>query len=245
MDNDEIQIVALIPARGGSKRLPDKNLLKLGGHPLVAWTVSQAMKNKWVSQTVISSDSEQIIFSAQEYGASAPFKRPDSLASDTASTNDVILHAIDQLHLANPDIIVLLQPTSPLRADEDINGALELFLKNDADGVVSVCECEHSPLWSGKLSTNYSFSDFFESAAQTERSQSLPIFHRLNGSIFIFRVGALKKNGGIHYSDNVYGYVMPIERSGDIDTEYDFFISEALLNARRVRIPLPSKPVRD
>lgn len=237
----EQKVVALIPARGGSKRLPNKNLLDLHGHPLIAWTINQAIRNRQIVNTVISSDSDEIISTAKVYGASTPFKRPPSLATDDASTDSVILHAIEELELEDKDVIVLLQPTSPLRHCNDIQNAIELFFEKNADGVVSVCECEHSPLWTGRLPKDRCLAKFFHNKKQTKRSQDLPTFFRLNGSIFVFNVGSLRSEKGIHYGKKVFGYEMPIARSMDIDNELDLFFCEALLKNKKVALPEPLK----
>lgn len=238
------KVIALIPARGGSKRLANKNLLNLYGHPLIAWTINQAKQSAPISSTILSSDSAEIIDVAEHYGAEVPFKRPDKLASDTATTDAVILHAIDELGLGDDDVVILLQPTSPLRLTEDIEQAFTLFLEKKADGVVSVCRCEHSPVWTGILPSDLCLENFLAHESQKKRSQDLPTFFRLNGSIFIFRVGALKGENGIHYSANVYGFEMPPERSIDIDTELDLIFCESLLQNKRVRLNKPDALVK-
>ena len=137
------KFLAIIPARGGSKRLPRKNVLDLCGKPLIAYTIEAALKSKYIDKVIVSSDDEEILNISSNFGADI-IKRPIDLANDTATTIDAIKHTIDNFE--NYDYIVLLQPTSPLRNEKHIDEAIELLEKKKADAVVSVCEMEHSPL---------------------------------------------------------------------------------------------------
>ena len=140
--------LAIIPARGGSKRLPRKNILDLCGKPLISWSIEAALKSKYISKVVVSSDDEEILNISSNFGADI-IKRPYELANDTATTFDTVKHTIDNFE--NYDYIVLLQPTSPLRNENQIDEAIELLEEKQADAIVSVCEMDHSPLWSNTL----------------------------------------------------------------------------------------------
>jgi len=220
------KVIALIPARSGSKRLPNKNILPLAGVPLIAWSINAAKASTYVDRIVVSTDCANIASLAEEYGAESPFIRPKSLSEDTSSTFDVILHTITALNLTGEDILLLLQPTSPLRTAAHIDGALFRLEEKVADGVVSVTPCSHSPLWFNTLPEDGSMNDFIRSEIRGVRSQDLPQFYRLNGAIYAFKVSSLLKNKSIHYSKNVFSYVMPENCSLDIDTEIDFKICE-------------------
>lgn len=227
---DRYKVLAVIPARGGSKRLPRKNILGLAGKPLIAWTIEASNKSKYVDRLIISTDDKEIMSVGERYGAQIPFTRPESLASDTASTNDVILHAIELIE-EEYDIVVILQPTSPLRTADDIDKALEVFLKSGVSGVISVCECEHSPLWSNTLPKNGSLENFLDSKVLGKRSQDLPKYYRLNGAIYAFSIGEYLENRGAFYDQRAFGFVMPTLRSIDIDNELDFKLAEVILNS--------------
>lgn len=219
-------VIALIPARAGSKRLINKNILPLAGIPLIAWSINAAKASTHVDRIVVSTDSADIASLAAEYGAEVPFIRPTALSEDTSSTFDVILHAIKTLNLADEDILLLLQPTSPLRTAAHIDGALSRLSEREADGVVSVTPCSHSPLWSNTLPEDGSMRDFIRPEIRGKRSQDLPQYYRLNGAIYAFKVSSLLKNQSIDYSKNVFSYVMPEDCSFDIDTEIDFKVCE-------------------
>lgn len=226
---DGNRVVAIIPARMGSKRLPNKNILLLAGKPLIAWTIEAALKCEYIDEVVVSTDSELIIKVAEEFGAKVPFVRPKSLSGDMATTDDVVLHAIEELKLSPSDVIVLLQPTSPLRNVSDIDSSLKELKYSEVLGVVSVCKCEHSPLWSNILPENLSMEGFIKTDISTKRSQDLPTFYRLNGAIYAYKVSYLTKFKMRHYSKNIKSSIMPIERSVDIDNQFDFDFANFLM----------------
>ena len=226
----QYRVTALIPARGGSKRLPRKNIKLLVDKPLIAWSIETAKASKYIDRVVVSTDDEEIKRISEQYGAEVPFLRPEHLSNDHASSFDVIKHAIDFLTLSRSnELIVLLQPTSPLRLASEIDAALEFFVQKDAKGVVSISETEHSPMWSNTLPEDGCMSDFIRPEVQGKRSQDLPTFFRLNGSIYIYETLALLEKGAIFFDEYVYGFETSLETSIDIDTEFDFVIAEALL----------------
>ena len=219
--------LAIIPARGGSKRLPRKNVLDLCGKPLIAWSIEAGLNSKYIDKVVVSSDDDEILEISKKFGAET-IKRPDELASDTATTFDAIKHTIDNLE--KYDYIVLLQPTSPLRNEKHINEAIELLENKNADAVVSVCEMDHSPLWSNTLPQDGKMNNFLRDEVLNKRSQDLEKYYRLNGSIYICKTEKLLKNKGFFLKDNIFAYTMDRESSVDIDEEIDFRIVKALLS---------------
>ena len=223
-----MKYLAIIPARGGSKRLPNKNILDLNGKPLIAWSIEAAKKSKRIDDIVVTSDSEKILDIAKKYNVKA-IKRPDYLANDTATTFDAIKHTIENIE-ENYKYIVLLQPTSPLRNAKHIDEAIELLEQKRADAVVSVCEMDHSPLWSNTLPENLDMSGFLRNEIKNKRSQDLPIYYRLNGAIYICKTDRLLQEKSFFINDNIFAYVMDRKSSVDIDDEIDFKIAEVLLN---------------
>ena len=218
--------LAIIPARGGSKRLPRKNLLDLCGKPLIAWSIEAALKSKYISKVIVSSDDEEILNIAKEYKADF-IKRPDELASDTATTFDALKHTLENVE--KYDYVVLLQPTSPLRSEKHIDEAIELLKEKNADAIISVCEMEHSPLWSNTLDENLDMSNFLRDEVLNKRSQDLPKYYRLNGAIYICKTDKLLENKGFFLKENIYAYKMNKKHSVDIDEEIDFIIAEKLM----------------
>lgn len=228
-------ITALIPARGGSKRLPRKNVKLLCGKPLIAWTIEAAKKSRYIDSIIVSTDDIEIKHISEHFGASVPFLRPESLSNDTASSFDVIKHAIELLKIDKENhLIVLLQPTSPLRTAKELDEALEFFLSKKANGIVSISECEHSPLWSNTLPESLMMSEFIRPEVQGKRSQDLCNFFRLNGSIYIYNTLSLLEQEKIFFDDNVYGFETSLETAVDIDTALDFLVAETIMKCRAI-----------
>lgn len=219
----EKRVVAVIPARGGSKRLPNKNILPLAGKPLIHWTIQAAKDSHYIDEIIVSTDCEKIQAVAEQAGVSIPSLRPLELASDTATTQSVLLYEIGKME-KSADILIVLQPTSPLRSGVDINCALEAFINRNATSVVSVTECEHSPLWSNTLGEDGNMNGFLNHV--TRRSQDLPTFYRLNGAIYIYDIKEYILNNGSKYDEMAYASIMPPNRSIDIDNQIDFELAE-------------------
>ncbi len=219
--------LAIIPARGGSKRLPRKNVLDLSGKPLIAHTIEAGLKSNYVDKVVVSSDDEEILKISKKFGAET-IKRPDNLANDTATTFDAIKHTIDN-NIDKYNYIVLLQPTSPLRNEKHIDEAIELLEIKNADAIISVCEMEHSPLWSNTLPQDGSMKGFLRDEVLNKRSQDLEKYYRLNGAIYICKTDKLLENKNFLLKDNIFSYVMDRKNSVDIDEEIDFKITETIL----------------
>lgn len=232
---DQYYVTALIPARGGSKRLLGKNIKLLCGKPLIAWTIEAAKASKYIDSTIVSTDNNEIKKIAEQLGTNVPFIRPEYLSNDTASSFDVIKHAIEFLKIDKENhLIVLLQPTSPLRTAKELDEALEFFLSKKANGIVSISECEHSPLWSNTLPESLMMSSFIRSEVQGKRSQDLGKFFRLNGSIYIYKTLSLLEQEKIFFDDNVYGFETSLETAVDIDTALDFLVAETIMKYRAI-----------
>ncbi len=227
------RILALIPARGDSKRLPRKNALSLAGKPLVAWSIDAALKSKYIDDIIVSTDDNEIAQISKEYGANVPFIRPEELSTDTADTQSVIKHCLEYLQNNSKkyDLVIVLQPTSPLRTASHIDKAIRLFETKNATSVISVCQCDHSPLWANTLDENQSLRDFIKPEIRGLRSQDLPQYYRLNGALYIYDIADIIELGNAPYGQGSYAYVMDREFSIDIDTEIDFRFAELFLSS--------------
>ncbi|MEX3772197.1 acylneuraminate cytidylyltransferase family protein [Pseudomonas sp. MYb118] len=233
MDNNP-DLLIVVPARGGSKRLPGKNLMQMQGKPLIRWTLEAALDSQVSELIVVTSDDDAILAEGARSGVRT-LKRPALLATDTASTFDVLIHVLDTLaeEGVRPKKLMLLQPTSPLREAVGIREAVQLMEDSQASSVISVCLCEHSPLWSNVLGAGGSMADFLRPELLNRRSQDLPDYYRLNGSIYLAKTEDFVREKGFFMANSV-AYVMAAEQSIDIDNRIDFKICEALM-AERVK----------
>lgn len=225
-------MIAIIPARGGSKGLPGKNVRPLNGKPLIAYAIEEALKAKHIDRVIISTDDEEIARVAIEYGAELPFMRPAELASDTAMAIDNYIYTVSRLEkeAGKPiDAFVVLQPTSPLRVAEDIDGAIELFEQKGADSVISYCQEAHPVTWHKYLDEEGRFVDIFD--ANINNRQENRVSYYPNGAVYVFRTAMIRDRK--YYTDKSYAYVMPRMRSVDIDFIEDFEYAEYLLNRQK------------
>ncbi|MBS6559185.1 MAG: acylneuraminate cytidylyltransferase family protein [Clostridiales bacterium] len=222
--------LAIIPARSGSKGLKDKNIKLLDGKPLIAYSIEAAQKSEIYSHILVSTDSEKYGELAMQYGAEVPFYRSEENASDSADSWDVVKEVLRKYKKLGVefDMFTLLQPTSPLRDYKDIQNAYQLLTEKKAVAIVSVCEMEHSPLWSNILPENNSLLGFLKTETNKQR-QELETFYRINGAIYMANVKAFLEDTNM-YREGCYAYKMPAERSIDIDTELDFKIAETIIN---------------
>lgn len=224
-------MLAIIPARGGSKGLPGKNTKLLCGSPLIEYTIKAALKSKQITKVLVSTDSKEIADIALEAGAEVPFLRPVELATDDALAIDNYIYTCDRMMTeGNGDIenFVVLQPTSPLRTTEDIDSAVNLFFAQNADSVISVTENEHPIYWSMVIDDSGRARHFFEHKNKLSNRQELIKTYIPNGAIYVFNYKFLKKES-TYYSDNTFAYTMPKERSIDIDDSFDFKLAEFLM----------------
>ena len=223
-------IVAIIPARGGSKGLPGKNIKQLAGMPLICYSIRAALGSKYIDSVFVSTDDDSIADIAEKCD-SRIIKRPAELAKDTSPTIDAIIHAIEFIKKDSiPTVVVLLQPTSPLRTTSEIDGAIELFFEKDYKPVISMCEVEHSPYWCFKFHHGDTVP-LFDDELMKMRRQDLPQVYRPNGAIYISTVSDLYKNNNF-YSNNVVPFIMSTKKSIDIDNEIDFKFAEMLIMER-------------
>lgn len=224
-------MIAIIPARGGSKGLPGKNIKMLCGKPMIAYAIDAAKKSKYIDHVVVSTDDQQIADIALQYGAEIPFLRPDFLAFDTAQAVDNYIYTIDRLskRWSIPiEEFVVLQPTSPLRITEDIDGAIEMFFEKKADSVISYTPEAHPVRWHKYINENNEFVDIFDTTI-TNR-QDLKTSYYPNGAVYVFRSSMIKERK--YYTEKSYGYIMPRNRSVDIDYQEDFDYVEFLMLRR-------------
>ena len=219
--------LAIIPARGGSKRLPRKNVLDLCGKPLIAYSIEAALKSKYIDKLIVSSDDDEILEISKKYGANI-IKRPPELGTDTTTTFDTIKHVVDNLDIY--DYVILLQATSPLRNQIHIDESIQLLELKKADAIVSVCEMDHSPLWSNTLDSTLSMNGFLKDEVLNKRSQDLEKYYRLNGAIYICKTDKLLEEESFLLKENIFAYKMNRENSIDIDEEIDFIIAKELIN---------------
>lgn len=221
--------LAIIPARGGSKRLPRKNVLELANKPLIAWSIDAGLHSNYIDSVIVSSDDEEILKISKNFSADT-IKRPDALANDTATTFDAIKHTIENSE--KYDYVILLQPTSPLRTSLDIDEAIELLEEKNADAIISVCEMDHSPLWSNILDETLSMQGFLKEEVLNKRSQDLETYYRLNGAIYICKTSKLLEEESFFLKEHSFAYIMDRKNSIDIDEEIDFKLANIFIADR-------------
>ncbi len=220
-------MIALIPARGGSKGLSNKNVRLLDGKPLIAYSIEAALQSKSIERVIVSTDSEEIAEVAKAYGAEVPWLRPKHLAGDDSKAIETYLHAITWIHghIKAIDSICILLPTSPLRTSHDIDKAISLFDEKQADSIISYTKEHHPITWHKYIKEDLTFENIFDD--ELNNRQDMKISYFPNGSIYVFKVELLKKN--LYYSSNSYAYLMPRCRSVDIDFLDDFLYAEFLI----------------
>lgn len=222
------KVLAIIPARGGSKGVPRKNVRMVAGKPLIAWTIEAARQSRYIDRLVLSSDDPEIIAVATAHGCEAPFVRPAELARDETPGIDPVLHALQQL--PGYDWVVLLQPTSPLRSGEDIDATIETCVKAVAPAAVSVTEAEESPWWMYTLQPGDQLQPLLDSVHAALRRQDLPKAYLLNGAVYVAQATWLQQHKSF-LGDATRAYVMPRARSLDIDTEFDLKLFDMMAGA--------------
>jgi CMP-N,N'-diacetyllegionaminic acid synthase len=228
----EQNILCIILARGGSKRLPGKNIKSFHGKPLISYAITAAKECAYIDTTMVSTDDEAIASVAREYGAEVPFMRPAELSSDTATSLSAMQHAVrfyeDQgVHF---DLIVLIQPTVPGVLSTDITGLIEKVVEKGSNSGITVSEITDPPAWMYRMSDTGELSSYLPPASDT-RSQDLEKLHRVNGAVYVTKRHTLMEQDVIVDKESVVGVLMPRERSVDIDTKTDFKIAETLLGS--------------
>lgn len=223
------KILTIIPARAGSKRLPRKNILKLAGKPLIAWTIEAAIDAGISHRIIVSTDDPEATGIARSYPGIHTLNRSPDLATDTASTTDVILDVVEREKEAGNEYstIVLLQPTSPLRIAEDILRCVEAFSTGNGGTTLTVCEVEHPLEWCGTVDKESNFNG--AKMDPTKRSQDFEKQYRLNGAVYVIDCDSLLQSSSL-FTEHLKAVVMPRERSIDIDSPLDFKICESILS---------------
>ncbi|MEO2216584.1 acylneuraminate cytidylyltransferase family protein [Chromobacterium vaccinii] len=212
-------VLGLITARGGSKGIPGKNLLSIGGKPLIQWTIDSARASSYIDRLILSSDDVAIMEAAAAGGCEVPFRRDACLSDDSAASIDVVVDALGRV--PGYDIVVLLQPTSPLRSALDIDGTLERLVSSDASSCVTVCAAENHPYWTFRTDKNGFLLHYVQQLKDlSTRRQDLPEAWCLNGAVYAAYTEWLLENRSF-LSTQTVGHPMPPERSLDIDTPAD------------------------
>lgn len=231
------QCVAIITARGGSKGIPGKNLKLMAGQPMIAWTITAAKQARGLDRVLVSTDDPEIARVCGELGAEVPFLRPTHLATDTATHLAVFDHMMEWLTTEGgglPEYLLLLQPTSPLRLAEDIEGGIRLAHERRADAVIGVSEIHpHTahPWLAKKVSPEGALEPFMVTPTEDLRRQNMPPAFAINGALYVNRCESLRRDRTF-FPNGAVAYPMPVERSLDVDTPMDFFLAEQLLKQR-------------
>jgi CMP-N,N'-diacetyllegionaminic acid synthase len=224
-----VSLLALIPARGGSKGIPRKNIKPLAGKPLIGWTIDAAKQVSCVDRIVVTTEDEEIAAVARAFGAEVPFMRPPDLATDETPGIEPVLHALKRL----PDYewVLLLQPTSPLRTHRDIEAIWQLCQSSAAPSAVSITEASKHPYWMYAQDDQARLQPFISGRPDITRRQDLLAAYALNGALYLAKTEWLLQQGGFIGPETV-GYVMPPERSADLDTEQDWRWVEFLIGQK-------------
>lgn len=231
-----MRVLAIIPARGGSKTLPGKNIKSLLGKPLIGWTIEQAKASRYITEIFVSTDSQEIADVAQTFGVKVPELRPVELASDTATSASFIIYTIEKLRGEGRafDYIILLEPTSPLRTTEDIDRAIELLTNNsDAQSIVSVCKTESAhPAFLTRI--NNGFLEPHIDSAQSTRRQDIDKLYYFEGTLYVSRVSAFIERESFYHSKTI-PYIVPKWKAFEIDDQEDWFIVESILKNKEYK----------
>jgi CMP-N,N'-diacetyllegionaminic acid synthase len=230
------KIIGLIPARGGSKGIPGKNIKELAGKPLIAWTIEAALDSKILARILVSTDDEKIANVAREWGAEVSFMRPEYLSVDNSTSISVVHHAIQYLFeegIHGSDYLLLLQPTSPLRIGKDIISAIDIAKLKDAAAVVSVTDSPIHPYLTKKITKEGVLENFIIGNFDNMRRQDMPAAYALNGAIYLNKISSLHERETFIPENETHPYIMPADRSIDIDTVWDFYLAELVLRDRQ------------
>ncbi len=224
----ETKILGIIPARGGSKGIPHKNIKIMADKPLIVHTIATAIRSRYIDHLIISTDSSEIASIAKQYGGDVPFLRPSEFSSDQSRAIDVLIHAVqfmEDLDKKRYDLIVYLEPTSPNRSVEDIDGAIELFMKTDADSLASVVEADqYHPILMKKIENNRLKPLCMDEPEGMPRQLYQPKAYLRNGAVYIFRRNNILKR--VMWGSEICPFIMPLERSTCIDDMNDWYLAE-------------------
>ena len=224
-------MLAIVPARGGSKSVPRKNLQIVAGRPLLAWTIDAALRSRSVNRVIVSTDDDEIAAAAREWGAEVPMRRPADIARDDTPGIEPVLHVVSWLaeHEAyQPDLVMILQPTSPLRRADDIDAAVDVYLAKKARALVSVSPSAHPAEWMSRMSPTGVLVDFRADTDEPTSRQAADTGFAQNGAIYIVDCQLLMRERTL-YAPQTFAYVMPPERSLDIDDRWQLDAAGAVL----------------
>lgn len=227
------KILVIIPARGGSKRLPHKNIKLLNGKPMIAYSIAAALKSKYVDRVVVSTDDKKTARIAKRYKADVPFLRPAYLATDNATVVSVMKHAVNHYQKNenyNPDLVVLMHLTTPLVLADDIDKAIEKITQTKANSCISICEISERPEWMFKIKEGDKAVPFIRLSDEKHSSkQMLPQIFKVNGAVYVTRIDILMKKSKIIDENSLVATFMPRERSVDVDELMDFKLAGVLM----------------
>jgi N-acylneuraminate cytidylyltransferase/CMP-N,N'-diacetyllegionaminic acid synthase len=237
--NKQVEILGIIPARGGSKGIKKKNIIPLEGKPLIAWTIEAALNADSISRLIVTTEDDEIAETARKFGAEIPFKRPDELAGDNVGGLDPIVHALEWLkehENYSPDYFMLLQPTSPLRTSEDIEKAVAITLESNANNLISISEIREHPcnammVDEQGMMKNFLGVDLNDLIKKYPRRQDLPPAYIENGAVYLSRTETFLKNRSF-YDPAPHAMVMSKENSVDIDNMLNLYVAESILRSR-------------
>lgn len=224
-------VLAIITARGGSKRLPGKSIKLLNGKPMIAYAIEAANKSKYIDRLIVTTDDSKIANISKEFGAEVPFVRPPELSNDSASSLSVLQHAVNWMEVKEnykPNIVVLIQPTSPFVLSDDVDKTIEKMINNDSDSCFSVCEIKERPEWMFYLDGDRARA-YVKKVPETARSQDFSPLFITNGAVYTMKTDILMKRNMIRNRKNSSAHIMPVNRSVDIDTLIDFKLAESLM----------------
>lgn len=227
-EKEKKNVLGLIPARGGSKGVPRKNVRSLAGKPLLAWTVEAALASRSLDRVCVTTEDAEIATVARTYGARV-IDRPLDLAQDRTPGLPVYQHAIATVEKAGfrPDVLVMMNPTSPCRTAEDIDAAVDQFLENGCDSQMSVCETEHPPFWTYTIENGRLVPVVLGGEAVPIRQQA-PMTYRLNGAVYVMKRDVIMEQGLV-MGEDTRPFIMSVEHSVDIDHEFDLKVAELVL----------------
>jgi CMP-N-acetylneuraminic acid synthetase len=225
----ELKVLSIIPARGGSKGLPRKNILDLAGKPLIAWTIEASLKSKYITDTIVSSDDDVILSISKSYGADT-LKRPDELATDSSSSESLIFHILKEQEMQNKiyDYVILLQPTSPLRDTEDIDNAFKFLVEQNVTALISIAKYDNKVLKTFVDNDKGFIEGIRNNIYPFQRRQDLPSVYMSNGAIYIIKVDEFMQNKSF-WTDKTVKYVMDDIKSIDIDSVEDLIKCEKII----------------
>lgn len=223
------RILAVILARGGSKRLPRKNVIPLCKKPLISWSIEAALKSKYIDKLVVSSDDDEILNISDDLKVTS-LKRPSELATDQSTSYDALLHVLK--NFTGYEYIVLLQPTSPLRDENHINQAIELVNKKNAEAVVSVCQQRHNLIKPLLIDESLLINNFIEKDDELNKNSNMKNFYKLNGAIYICKVEQFLKEKSFLIKNKTFAYIMSEECSIDIDEQTDFELASLYMSKK-------------